>query len=177
MKKIISIIVISVLMVSFSFYVFAESSLTESGSTFEIRTIEGTVRAQGTDPRPLYTFLSDDGERFVLWDGLTERIALIKQFKLVLTGKVYDNVMIPLDYDVVNNTEDHSVFIGQVYSNNRDVILVTENQQVIKINKGLSGNEANFKCLVRGNYTSTGEYEGEMDVIDFIVLEYIGNNN
>ncbi len=144
--------------------------LAETEEKFQIKTIKGEVRAFGTEPQVIYTLKTNEGDTFILWEGLIKQISKLKQFELLVTGKVFDNIMISLDYDVVSNIEDMSIFIGQVYSNGQEIFLLTKEQEVIKINKGLTTNEANSKCLVRGNYTSTGDYEGEMDVIDFIVI-------
>ncbi|MGB4177415.1 MAG: hypothetical protein WBK53_05210, partial [Halanaerobiales bacterium] len=74
--------------------------------------------------------------------------------------------------DVVNEKVDgKDVFIGEVYSNGEDIFLLRRTQEVVKITKGLTDREVGHKCLVRGYYRKTGEYTGEMEVLDIVIIK------
>jgi len=140
---------------------------------FVLKTIKGKIRNFGTEPRIIYAFM-EEGNRnlYILKGELVKEISKMRQFPLLVTGKVTGSSLEPLDYNVVNEKADgKDVFIGEVYSNGKGLYLLKRTQEVIKINKGLTEAEAGRKCLVRGYYRKTGEFEGEMDVIDFILIK------
>lgn len=141
---------------------------------FALKTLKGKVRNFGTEPRIIYVFIEEENRSlYILKGDLVKEIGKIRQFPLRITGKVTGSNLEPLDYDVVNEKVDgKDVFIGEIYSNGKEELyLLKRTQELIKINKGLTEAEAGRKCLVRGYYRKTGEFEGEMEVIDFIIIK------
>mgnify|MGYP001355582106 FL=1 len=140
---------------------------------FVFKTIKGRVRSFGTEPRLLYVFLAENNkDLYILKGDMTKEISRIRKHSLLITGKFTGSNLEILDYDVVNEKVDgKDVFIGEVYSNGEDIFLLRRTQEVVKITKGLTDREVGHKCLVRGYYRKTGEFEGEMEVIDFIIIK------
>ena len=169
MKKMYLLLCILLLVLCNSYNIFAATE-----NDFALKTLKGKVRNFGTEPRIIYVFIEEENKSLYILKGeLVKEISKIRQFPILITGKVTGSNLEPLDYDVVNEKVDgKDVFIGEIYSNGKEELyLLKRTQELIKINKGLTEAEAGRKCLVRGYYRKTGEFEGEMEVIDFIIIK------
>lgn len=146
-----------------------------SETTFELQTVRGNLRLWGYEPANLYIFNTVDGENFYLDGEFLDEIRKIRQYEIIITGRVENNKLTVFDYntgfDKSDNKENDALIIGEVFYDGENIILLTDDQYIIKIKSGLQKDDQGHKVLLRGSYKKIGYYQGEMTVLDYITIK------
>src|SRR5690554_1802584 len=102
MKKMYLLLCILLLVLCNSYNIFAATE-----NDFALKTLKGKVRNFGTEPRIIYVFIEEENKSLYILKGeLVKEISKIRQFPILITGKVTGSNLEPLDYDVVNEKVD-----------------------------------------------------------------------
>lgn len=137
-------------------------------------TLQGKVEVFGkTGPLKLL-YLKTANKRYVLEGNLVEEINKIKQFDVLITGKISGRLLTPIAYDVVFNKDvleaDEGLFIGELFCEGQEMYLITQDLYVLRVYADSLGYYNGRKMLLRGRYVKTGDYTGEINVVNFIDL-------
>ncbi len=142
---------------------------------YKFKTTVGHLKTFGQSPQTVFYFVTEEGVKYRLEGNLVSELVKLRQFELVITGKLEDATLIPLNYDVKfdkkTDQAEQGLVLGKLYQANDKLFLLTKDQFVIEVKDDLMEELIGHKVLLRGNYRYVAPYKGEMEVNSFIDLE------
>lgn len=147
------------------------------------RTLEGEISLTGWEPFVEPILVTEDNDIYTISGEYREEIKKLSRMKVKVTGGVSSSYLPEVDGDIeaeiysitgLDYGEDIEWVVGLVRETEKDIVLLGKNQVVYKLKK-LADDTAQkligSKVVLMGEINSKKDYQAEMDVDGYIVLE------
>ncbi|AZR74238.1 hypothetical protein BBF96_13020 [Anoxybacter fermentans] len=181
LKKYLAYTLIFLLIIGLSSYTLA----LKKQPMIEYKTLKGTLYEEGTGEISLLILKTENDKKYLVKGDLKKVLRNLKGIPLILTGKVdktngnyfqgkFTVEMYNTDYPkYIYYLEEVSV-LGRLKNIDDILLIITPDQQVIELNglaKETLQKNIGKKVLINGSLTRTGEYQAQMEIKSYLVLE------